>query len=57
MICRYFAVYRQDYARPPLARLARKTTVPFEILRSMNVADVVFEAEIACTPSRVPLRA
>lgn len=57
MISYCVAVYRPTYARLLLADLARKTTVPYEILVWLNVADETLEREIAAAAARgVPLR-
>jgi hypothetical protein len=51
------AVYRPTYARLLLADLVEKTSVPFEILAWLNVADSSLDAEIgAAVASGVPLR-
>lgn len=57
MISYCVAIYRPTYARLLLADLVEKTSVPFEILVWLNVADAELEAEIAATIVRgVPLR-
>ena len=57
MISYCIAVYRPTYARLLLADLARKTTVPYEILVWLNVADATLDNEIAAAAARgVPLR-
>lgn len=57
MISYCIAVYRPTYARLLLADLVAKTSVRFEILVWLNVADPSFEAEIdAAVASGVPLR-
>lgn len=57
MISYCVAVYRPTYARLLIADLVAKTSVPFEILVWLNVADPAFEAEMAATiASGVPLR-
>jgi hypothetical protein len=51
------AVYRPTYARLLLADLVEKTSVPFEILVWLNVADVALDAHIdAAIAAGVPLR-
>jgi hypothetical protein len=51
------ALYRPTYARLLLADLVAKTTVPFEILVWLNVADAALDADIAAARERgVPLR-
>jgi hypothetical protein len=51
------AAYRPNYVRLLLADLVRKTTVPFEILIWLNVADAELDAQIAAAISNgVPLR-
>jgi len=51
------AVYRPTYARLLLADLVEKTSVPFEILVWLNVADSTLAADIdAAIDSGVPLR-
>jgi len=47
MISYCIAVYRPTYARLLLADLVKKTSVPFEILVWLNVADPALDAEIA----------
>jgi hypothetical protein len=57
MISYCVAVYRPTYARLLLADLVEKTSVPFEILVWLNVADAVLDAEIAAAiGAGVPLR-
>lgn len=57
MISYCIAVYRPTYARLLLADLARKTTVPYEILVWLNLADEVLENDIAAAAAGgVPLR-
>jgi hypothetical protein len=57
MISYCVAVYRPTYARLLLADLAEKTSVPFEILVWLNVADAALDAEIAAAiGAGVPLR-
>jgi hypothetical protein len=57
MISYCVAVYRPRYARLLIADLAAKTSVPFEILLWLNVADAAFDADIAAACARgVPLR-
>lgn len=57
MISYCIAVYRPAYARRLLADLVDKTTVTFEILVWLNVADAALDAEIAAAIDRgVPLR-
>jgi hypothetical protein len=51
------ALYRPTYARLLLADLVKKTSVPFEILVWLNVADAMLDADIdAAVGSGVPLR-
>jgi hypothetical protein len=51
------AVYRPTYARLLLADLVAKTSVPYEILVWLNVADAMFDTEIdTAIASGVPLR-
>jgi hypothetical protein len=56
MISYCVAVYRPIYARLLLAELVEKTSVPFEILVWLNVADTALDAEIAAAtmPPRKP---
>ena len=57
MISYCIAVYRPTYARLLLADLVKKTSVPFEILVWLNVADPALDAEIAAAiGSGVPLQ-
>jgi hypothetical protein len=57
MISYCVAVYRPTYARLLLADLVRKTTVPFEILIWLNVADAQLDADIdSAIAAGVPLR-
>jgi hypothetical protein len=57
MISYCIAVYRPTYARMLIADLAAKTSVPFEILLWLNVADATLDAEINdAIRSGVPLR-
>jgi hypothetical protein len=57
MISYCVAVYRPTYARLLLADLVEKTSVPFEILVWLNVADAALDAEIAAAiGAGVPLR-
>jgi hypothetical protein len=57
MISYCVAIYRPTYARLLLADLVEKTSVPFEILVWLNVADAALDAEIAAAiGSGVPLR-
>ena len=57
MISYCVAVYRPTYARLLLADLVAKTSVPFEILVWLNVADPALDAEIAAAiGAGVPLR-
>ena len=52
MISYCIAVFRPVYARLLLADLVEKTTVPFEMLIWLNVADPALEAEIAAASAR-----
>ena len=57
MISYCVAVYRPTYARLLLSDLVEKTSVPFEILVWLNVADAALDAEIEAAIARgVPLR-
>jgi|SRR5688572_733014 len=57
MISYCIAVYRPTYARLLLADLVAKTSVPFEILVWLNVADPVFDQEVNdAIADGVPLR-
>lgn len=57
MISYCIALYRPTYARLLLADLVAKTTVPYEILVWLNVADATLDADIAQLIGRgVPLR-
>lgn len=57
MISYCVAIYRPTYARLLLADLVAKTSVPFEILVWLNVADYALDAELAAATARgVPLR-
>jgi hypothetical protein len=57
MISYCIAIYRPTYARLLLADLVRKTTVPFEILIWLNVADPDFDANLTTLiAAGVPLR-
>ena len=57
MISYCIAVYRPTYARLLLADLMAKTTVPFEMLVWLNVADAALDVDIAAAIGRgVPLR-
>ncbi|WPB55016.1 hypothetical protein [Xylophilus sp. GOD-11R] len=57
MISYCIAVYRPVYARLLLAELVRKTSVPFEILLWLNVADPTFETQLdAMRTGGMPLR-
>lgn len=57
MISYCIALYRPTYARLLLADLVEKTSVPFEILVWLNVADAALDADIdAATASDIPLR-
>jgi hypothetical protein len=57
MISYCIALYRPTYARLLLADLVEKTSVPFEILVWLNVADRTLEADIdAAIAADVPLR-
>ena len=57
MISYCIAVYRPTYARLLLADLAAKTSVPYEILVWLNVADETLESEInSAIGAGVPLR-
>ena len=57
MISYCIAIYRPTYARLLIADLVEKTTVPFEILIWLNVADTALDADIAAACARgVPLR-
>lgn len=57
MISYCIAVYRPTYARLLIADLAAKTSVPFEILVWLNVADTALDADIEATiRTGVPLR-
>src|SRR5882724_6197328 len=57
MISYCVAVYRPTYARLLLADLVAKTSVPYEILVWLNVADAKLDADIDTTiASGAPLR-
>ena len=57
MISYCVAIFRPTYARLLLADLVDKTSVPFEILVWLNVADAALDAEIDAMIARgVPLR-
>lgn len=57
MISYCIALYRPTYARLLIADLVAKTSVPFEILAWLNVADAALDADIAAACTRgVPLR-
>jgi hypothetical protein len=57
MISYCIAVYRPTYARLLVADLVAKTSVPFEILLWLNVADGALDADIAAACAQgVPLR-
>ena len=57
MISYCIAIYRPTYARLLIADLAAKTSVPYEILVWLNVADAEFDAQIeAAMRARVPVR-